>query len=344
MSSGSRVLSYSLAINEALHQAMAADGAVFLIGQGVKSPWYVGNTTRGLLKKFGPTRVIDTPVSENAVTGAAVGAALTRMRPVVVHPRMDFMLYCFDPIINQAANWHYMSGGTMAVPVVFWGIVNRGGEQAAQHSQALHSMFCHVPGLKVVAPSCPSDAKGLMLAAIEDDDPVVFVDDRALYNTTEVVPSASYTTPIGKAFVRRTGRDVTVLCFGGMVPVALDAAERAATEGIECTVVDLRTLKPFDRDLVLSATAETGRLVACDIGWRSGGWSAELVATVAEAGIPLKAPVRRVALPDAPAGAARTLEEGYFLTAEAVLRAVRGVMNGSSSRGESLRVASGSGR
>jgi pyruvate dehydrogenase E1 component beta subunit len=344
MSSGSRVLSYSLALNEALHQAMEANGAVFLIGQGVKSPWYVGNTTKGLLKRFGPTRVIDSPVSENAVTGAAVGAALSGMRPVVVHPRMDFMLYCFDPIINQAANWHYMSGGATPVPVVFWGIVNRGGEQAAQHSQALHSMFCHVPGLKVVAPSCATDAKGLMLAAIADDDPVVFVDDRALYSTSEVVPLASYTTPIGKAAIRRTGRDVTVVCFGGMVPVALDAAQRAAKEGIECTVVDLRTLKPFDRDLVLSATAQTGRLVACDIGWRSGGWSGELVATVAEAGIALKAPARRVALPDAPAGAARTLEEGYFPTAAAVLEAVRGVISGTSAYGESLRVASASGR
>jgi acetoin:2,6-dichlorophenolindophenol oxidoreductase subunit beta len=344
MSSGLRVLSYSLAINEALHQAMAADGAVFLIGQGVKSPWYVGNTTRGLLKKFGPTRVIDSPVSENAVTGAAVGAALTGMRPVVVHPRMDFMLYCFDPIINQAANWHYMSGGTMAVPAVFWGIVNRGGEQAAQHSQALHSMFCHVPGLKVVAPSCASDAKGLMIASIEDDDPVVFVDDRALYNTTEIVETSRYSTPIGKGVARRTGRDVTVLSFGGMVPLALQAAEQAASEGIDCTVVDLRTLKPFDRDLVLSATAETGRLVACDIGWRSGGWAGELVATVAEAGVALKAPARRVALADAPAGAARTLEEGYFLTADAILRAVRGVMGGTHARAESLPAAAGSGR
>ncbi len=341
MSSESRVLSYSLAINEALHQAMAADGTVLLIGQGVKSPWYVGNTTRGLLKKFGPRRVIDSPVSENAVTGAAVGAALTGMRSVVVHPRMDFMLYCFDPIINQAANWHFMSGGTTAVPVVFWGIINRGGEQAAQHSQALHSMFCHVPGLKVVAPSCPVDAKGLLLAAIEDDDPVVFVDDRALYNVSEPVPVQAYRTPIGNAVVRRHGGDVTILCFGGMVPVAMSAAARAAGEGIECTVVDLRTLKPFDRELVLSTTAETGRLVACDIGWRSGGWSAELVATIAEAGIPLKAPVRRVALPDAPTGAARTLEDAYFITPDTVLRAVRGVMDGIPAHIESLHAISG---
>ncbi len=157
------------------------------------------------------------------------------MRPVVVHPRMDFMLYCFDPIINQAANWHYMSGGISPVPVVFWGIVNRGGEQAAQHSQALHSMFCHVPGLKVVAPSCPADAKGLMLAAIFDDNPVVFIDDRWLYGATEPVREDAYRTPIGKGLIRRTGKDVTLIAWSGMVPVALEAAALAEHDGVSCT-------------------------------------------------------------------------------------------------------------
>ena len=325
MSSVARQLSYSLAINEALHQAMAADSRVFLIGQGVKSPWYVGNTANGLLKRFGPSRVIDTPVSENGVTGAAVGAAITGMRPIVVHPRMDFMLYGLDPIINQAANWHFMSGGTSSVPMVIWGIVNRGGEQAAQHSQALHSLFCHVPGLKVVAPSTPSDAKGLMLAAIHDDNPVVFVDDRQLYGITEAVPEEPYQTPIGKGRVRRAGTDVTVFCYSSMVPLALDAGERAAKDGISSDVVDLRTLKPFDRELILSGVAATGRVVICDVGWKSGGWAAEIMATIAEAGIPLKSSPRRVALPDVPAGAARTLECGYYPTAETILAAIRGV-------------------
>ncbi|MFH1934144.1 MAG: alpha-ketoacid dehydrogenase subunit beta, partial [Pseudomonadota bacterium] len=160
-----RQLSYALAINEALHQMMEADASVFLIGQGVKSPWYVGRTAEGLLERFGPERVIDTPVSENAMTGAAVGAAIVGMRPVVVHPRMDFMMYAFDPIVNEAANWHYMSGGRSHVPVVIWGIINRGGEQAAQHSQAIQAMFAHVPGLKVVMPATAYDAKGLMVSA-----------------------------------------------------------------------------------------------------------------------------------------------------------------------------------
>ena len=168
MSSKTRNLSYSLAINEAFHQTMEKDDSVILIGQGVKSPWYVGNTAQGLIPRFGEKRVLDTPVSENAMTGAAVGAAIAGMRPVVVHPRMDFMLYAFDPIINEAANWYYMNGGKVPVPVVIWGVVNRGGEQAAQHSQSLHAMFAHVPGLKVVMPATPYDAKGLMVAAIQE--------------------------------------------------------------------------------------------------------------------------------------------------------------------------------
>jgi len=323
MSSATRKLSYSLAINEALHQAMAADPRVFLIGQGVKSPWYVGNTANGLLKRFGAERVIDTPVSENGVTGAAVGAALTGMRPVVVHPRMDFMLYGFDPIINQAANWHYMSGGTSSAPVVFWGIVNRGGEQAAQHSQALHSMFCHVPGLKVVAPSSPADAKGLMLASIFDDNPVVFVDDRWLYSTTDAVPEAMYQTPIGSGVVLRRGTDLTILCYSGMVPLALEAATLAGQEGVSCAIVDLRTLKPFDRELVLSSVGATGRVLVCDVGWKSGGWGAEIITTIVEAGVTLKTAPRRVALPDTPAGAARTLEKGYYPTATTILGVIR---------------------
>src|SRR5262245_35127158 len=170
MSSAPRSLSYEAAINEALLQTMAADSSVFLIGQGVKSPWYVGNTCTHLLERFGADRVIDTPVSENAITGTAVGAALAGMRPIVVHPRIDFLMYGLDPLVNEAANWHYMSGGRASVPMVLWGIINRGGEQAAQHSQALQAWFAHVPGLKVVMPATPYDAKGLLIAAIRDDN------------------------------------------------------------------------------------------------------------------------------------------------------------------------------
>jgi len=321
MSTERRKLKYCLAINEALHQVMAADKSVFLIGQGVKSPWYVGNTANGLLERFGEGRVIDTPVSENAMTGAAVGAAISGMRPVVVHPRMDFMLYAMDPIINEAANWHYMTGGRASVPMVIWGIVNRGGEQAAQHSQALHGMFAHVPGLKVVMPSTPYDAKGLLISAIKDDNPVVFIDERWLYDTEGEVPRAMYTVPIGKAKIRRRGRDVTVVATSYLVKEAMKAAEVLSGQGVDAEIVDLLSVKPIDVDAILRSVGKTGRLVVIDGGWRTCGISAEVSALVAEAwGGRLKAPVLRLALPDSPAPASRVLEREYYIDGERIAR------------------------
>lgn len=312
MSTG-RTLNYSLAINEALHQMMASDPTVFLIGQGVKSPWYVGNTCQGLLERFGPERVIDTPVSENAISGAAVGAAIAGMKAVVVHPRMDFMLYAFDPIINEAANWHYMNGGRASVPVVFWGIINRGGEQAAQHSQALHAMFAHVPGLKVVMPSTAHDAKGLMISAIRDPNPVVFVDDRWLYGVEGEVPEEPYEVPIGKGIVRREGQDVSLIASSFMVNLAVDAASTLAGRGISVEVIDVRSLKPIDKDLLLSSVKKTGSVVVADGGWRSFGAAAEISAILSEDGFEyLKAPIRRVTLPDCPAPASSALEKVYY--------------------------------
>jgi len=323
-------MTYSLAINEALHQAMEADPTVFLIGQGVKSPWYVGNTAQGLLDRFGPARVIDTPVSENAVTGAAVGAAVAGMRPIVVHPRMDFMFYAFDPIVNEAANWHYMSGGCSSVPVVFWGIINRGGEQAAQHSQALHGMFAHVPGLKVVMPATPYDAKGLMLAAIRDPNPVVFVDDRWLYGQEGPVPEEPYEVEIGRGRLVRGGKDVTLVASSWMVQEAERAALLLEGEGIGAEVIDLRTIKPLDIDLILSSLDKTGRLVVVDGGWRTCGLAAEVAALAAERGFgSLKAPVVRVTLPDCPAPASAALEKVYYRTAADICRAARKLVTGS---------------
>jgi len=319
-----RTLSYSLAINEAFHQAMSEYPTVFLIGQGVKSPWYVGNTAQGLLDRFGEARVIDTPVSENAITGAAIGAALAGMKPVVIHPRMDFMLYAFDPIINEAANWCYMNGGKASVPVVFWGIINRGGEQAAQHSQALHAIFSHVPGLKVVMPATPYDAKGLMIAAIKDPNPVVFIDDRWLYQNEEAVPEAFYEVEIGKGAIRKEGRDVTVVAVSYMAHEATRAVQELAGEGINVELVDPRTVKPLDIDLILRSVEKTGRLVICDVGWYSWGWAAEVAALVSERAFKsLKAPVRRVALPDCPAPASSVLEKAYYRGRQDIVAAVK---------------------
>jgi pyruvate dehydrogenase E1 component beta subunit len=325
MSTGRR-LAFSLAINEAFHQTMAADPTVLLMGQGTKSPWYVGNTAEGLLERFGADRVIDTPVSENAMTGAAVGAALAGLRPVVVHARMDFMFYAFDPIFNAAANWYAMTGGRASVPVVFWGVINRGGEQAAQHSQALHAMFAHAPGLKVVMPSTPYDAKGLMVAAIRDPNPVVFIDDRWLYAQTDVVPEDLYEVEIGRGIVRRAGRDVTLVAISHMAHEAVKAVPELASLGIDVEIIDPRTVKPLDVDLILESVRKTGRLVVADVGWLTGGVAAEIAALVCERAFPhLKSPVRRLALPDCPAPASVSLEQAYYNGSRDIVRAVLSV-------------------
>jgi len=322
--SSARKLRYSLAINEAFHQMMASDDSVFLIGQGTKSPWYVGNTTKGLLEKFGAKRVIDTPVSENAMTGAAVGSALAGMKPIIVHPRMDFMLYAFDPIINQAANWHYMNGGKLSVPVVIWGIINRGGEQAAQHSQALHAMFAHVPGLKVVMPATAYDAKGLMIASILDPNPVVYIDDRFLYNDEDAVPEDVYKVEIGKGIIRKEGADVTVVAISLMAREALKAAGNLAKRGIDVECIDLRTAKPIDHDLILASVRKTGRLVVADVGWKTCGLAAEISAIVSEQAFEyLKAPIKRITLPDCPAPASTVLEKEYYKTHVDIEQAVK---------------------
>lgn len=325
MNNKRRHLSYCLAINEAFHEIMAADSSVIVIGQGLKSPWYVGKTADGLLHRFGNMRVLDTPVSENGVTGVAVGAALAGMRAVVVHPRMDFMFYAFDPIINQAANWSYMFDGKASVPVVFWGIINRGGEQAAQHSQALHAMFAHVPGLKVVMPSTPFDAKGLLISAIQDLNPVVYIDDRWLYNDEGPVPKTMYSVPIGRGIARTKGKDVTIVGISYLAREAVRAAAVLKTCGIEAEVIDPRTIAPLDMNIIFKSVRKTGRLLVADVGWLTGGISAEITARVAEtAGARfLKCPIRRLALPDCPAPMCRPLERAYYVTADDIVRTVK---------------------
>jgi len=319
-----RQISYVQAINETLHQMIEKDMRVFLIGQGVTSPWYVGNTTVGLIDRFGHGRVIDTPVSENGITGAAVGAALTGMRPVIAHPRMDFMYYAMDPIANHAANWHYMFGGAVSVPITIWGIINRGGEQAAQHSQALQAMFMHLPGLKVVMPSTPYDAKGLLVASIEDDNPVIYIDDRWLYDYVGGVPEETYTVPIGKGIVRRKGSDVTVVATSYMVHEAMSAAENLEKEGVDVEVVDLRSLKPLDETLIFDSVKKTGRLLIADGGWKTCGVGAEISARVVDNVFNyLKAPIIRVSLPDTPAPASSVLEKAYYPTSEDIISSVR---------------------
>lgn len=309
-----RTISYAQAINEALCQLLDSDPSAFLMGQGVTSPWYVGSTTDGLVDRFGPGRVIDTPVSENCISGAAVGAALAGMHPILEHPRMDFMYYAFDPIINHAANWYYMFGGQLSVPLTIWGIINRGGEQSSQHSQALQALFMHIPGLKVVMPSTPYDAKGLLAACVADGNPVLYIDDRWLYNDKGDVPEELYTVPVGKGVIRRAGTKATVVATSYLVKEAMKAAELLEKRGIDIEVIDPRTIKPLDEALIMDSVKKTGRIVIADGGWKTGGVAAEIAARVAESPLvkDLKAPVRRLTLPDLPAPASSSLETVYF--------------------------------
>ena len=303
---------------------MEKDSRVFIIGQGVTSPWYVGDTTAGLVDKFGAKRVIDTPVSEAAITGVANGAALAGMKPVLIFPRMDFMYLAMDQIINQAANWHYMFGGQVNVPLTIRGIVNRGGEQAAQHSQALQAIFAHIPGLKVVMPAAPYDAKGLLISAILDENPVIYIDDKWLYQEEGEVPEEIYAVPIGKGEIKKEGKDITITAISYLVPEAIKAAKELKEEGIDAEVIDLRSVKPLDEKLILKSVAKTGRLVIADAGWETGGVSAE-IAKKTYNGLfqKLKAPIEIVALPDVPAPASCSLEKEYYPDKNKIIKAVK---------------------
>jgi pyruvate dehydrogenase E1 component beta subunit len=319
-----RKIKYVEAINEAFHQMMEKDERVFVIGVGVNSPWYVGQSMVGLWDKFGDKRVIDPPVSENAITGIAIGAAMAGMRPVVIHPRMDFMYLAMDQIVNHAAHWHYMFGGKVNVPVVIRGIINRGGEQAAQHSQALHGLFAHIPGLKIVMPSTPYDAKGLLVASILDDNPVIYIDDRWLYEEEGEVPEEIYSVPIGKAVIKKKGSDVTVVATSYMVVEALKAAELLEKENIRIEVIDLMTIKPIDKETLFNSVKKTGRLIVVDASWRTCGISSEICSLVQEEFFEyLNSPILRVTLPDTPAPASSTLEKVYYPRAEDIVTTVR---------------------
>jgi len=319
-----RKITHSEAIKEAMEQIMERDKRVFLIGQGCTSPWYVGNTTTGLVDKFGEKRVIDTPVSENAVTGVAAGSAMAGLRPVLVFPRMDFMYLALDQIINQAANWYYMFGGKVNVPLTIRGIVNRGGEQAAQHSQAIQAILAHVPGLKVVMPSTPYDAKGLLISAIQDNNPVIYIDDRWLYEEEGEVPEEIYTVPIGKGIIRKRGKDVTVVATSYMVQEALKAAEILRKEKIDAEIIDLRTIKPLDEKIILESVKKTKRLIIADLGWETGGISAEIAKRVYNNLYKeLKSPIEIVALPDAPAPASQALEKIYYPNENNIIKAAK---------------------
>ena len=319
----SRQLTCAQALREAQDLCLAADPSVFLMGLGVPDPKGIFGTTSGLAEAHGAERVFDMPCAENAMTGVAIGAALAGMRPVMTHQRVDFALLALEQLCNQAANWRAMFAGQQTVPLTVRLMVGRGWGQGPQHSQCLHAWLAHVPGLKVVMPTTPHDAKGLLIAAIEDDDPVVFIEHRWLHGLRGEVPEGHYTVPLGQAKILRPGRDVTLVASSHMTIEAMGAAQRLADEGVEAEVIDLRTISPWDRATVLDSVRRTGRLVAADGGWLTAGFAAEIVATVSEACFgELRAAPRRVTLPDAPTPTSPALAAAYYPTVVDLLRAV----------------------
>lgn len=309
----SRGLKFFQAVNEAIDLCMAKDPTVYIMGLGVPDPKGVFGTTLGLQQKYGSMRVMDMPTSENGMTGVAIGSALAGMRPIMTHQRIDFAVLAMEQIVNQAANWHYMFGRQMSVPLVIRMIIGRGWGQGPQHSQSLQAWFAHVPGLKVVMPTTPYDAKGLLIASIEDNNPVIFIEHRWLFNIMGHVPEGRYCVPLGQARVVREGNDVTIAATSYMTLEALRAAEMLAADGVRAEVIDIRTLKPLDESLILESVRKTGRLIVADSGWKTGGFGAEVVARMAEEALgDMKSAPRRVALPDCPTPTSRALTKHYY--------------------------------
>lgn len=319
-----RQLSYREAIREALHQALSLDPQVFLIGEGIDDPGGVFGTTTGLSTTFGSKRVMDMPLAENGMTGVAAGAAMTGMRPVLIHMRVDFLPMAMDQIINHVAKWSYMTGGRTKVPLTMRAIIGRGWGSAAQHSQSLHSLFAHIPGLRVVMPATPYDAKGMLLGAIASGIPSLIIEHRWLYDRLGPVPEEVYTVPTGTGTVLRKGEHVTLAGVSHMVVELLQAAEVLDREGIHAEVLDLRSVRPLDEALIIDSVRKTGRLVVAETGWRHCGIGAEVAAVVAEhAWDTLRAPVRRICPADCPTPASSVLEQAFYPGVKEIIAEVR---------------------
>ena len=323
----SREIKFFQAIHEAIDLCLADNPAVYVMGLGSPDPKGIFGTTLGLQKKYGPDRVMDMPTSENGMTGVAIGSALVGMRPIMTHQRVDFALLAVEQIVNQAAKWHYMFGGKMKVPMVIRLIIGRGWGQGPQHSQSLQSWFSHIPGLKVVMPANPHDVKGLLIASVEDDNPVIFLEHRWLYNIAGHVPEGVYRVPLGQAKVVREGNDLTIAATSYMTVEALRAAEMLSEDGIQIEVIDIRSLRPLDEALILESVRKTGRLIVADTGWKTVGFGAEIVARIVEEAFDdLKSPPRRVALPDCPAPTTPALADHYYPRSIHIMRIARKIL------------------
>ena len=325
--SDERKLAYVMAFNEAVSQAMEADPDVFCAGEDIGAFGGVFGTFGGLQAKFGADRVVDTPISEQAIVGLGVGAAATGLRPIVDLMFMDFICVAMDQIVNQAAKLKYMFGGEATLPLTITTAGGGGLSAAAQHSQSLEAILCHIPGLKVVYPSTPYDMKGLMMACIQEDNPTVMVKHKRLLGMTGHVPAEPYSIPLGTANVVRPGRDVTIVAYGRMVHESVAAAERLAADGIECEIIDPRTLQPLDTDTIVASARRTNRVLVVHEAVRFGGLGAEIAAQIQEAAFDyLDAPVGRIGAPFSPVPFSPALEQHYIPSSAAIEAGVREAM------------------
>ncbi len=319
-----RKLTVPEAIRETLDRALVMDKRIFIMGQGVDDPSGMFGMTLDLHKKYGKERVFDTPLSENALTGIGIGAAITGMRPVYFHNRPDFLLLAMDQIVNHASKYSYMFGGRLKIPLVIVAVIGKGWGSGAQHSQSLHGLFMHVPGLRLVMPSTAYDAKGLLVTSIADGNPVIFIEHRWLFKHKSYVPEELYAIPFGKGLIRRKGKDVTIVGVSYMVIEALRAAEELQKEGCDAEIIDPRTLRPLDEEIILESVRKTGHLVIADTDWRTCGVASEIASMVAQKGFQyLKSAIRIVAWPDVPMPSSYVLEEAFYPTKDSIVKAVK---------------------
>ena len=308
-----RELTYANAILEATDYSLAEDESVIVVGLGVPDPKGIFGTTTGLQDKYGDHRIMDMPLAENGMTGVITGASLNGIRPILIHQRVEFALLSVEQIVNQAAKWFYMNAGQQSVPIVIRLIIGRGWGQGAQHSQSLESWFAHIPGLKVVMPSNPYDAKGLLISSIEDNNPVIFLEHRWLHSTIDNVPSEGYRVPIGKARVVREGKDLTIIAHSYMVIEAIRCADVLIKEGISIEVLDLRSIRPIDTEAILNSVTKTHRLLVADNGWTFCGVSSEIISIVTENIFDeLASAPQRIGLNDSPSPSTRALANGFY--------------------------------
>lgn len=323
----SKQLTVSKAIREGLHEEMVRDDKVVVLGEDMAEMGSVFGITQGFLEEFGPLRVLDTPISESGFTGMAVGMAMRGVRPVVEWMYDDFITCCLDPVMNQAAKLRYMTGGQLTLPIVFRAPMGAGRRNAGQHSQCLEALFMHIPGLKLVCPSTAADAKGLLKAAIRDNDPVVFLEHKLLYAKKEVVPEGEYIIELGKADVKRPGKDLTIMTWSRQVYFALDAAEQLAAEGMDVEVLDLRSLVPLDWVAIRESVSRTHNVIVVEEGVKRGGVGAELSAMITEELFDeLDSPVGRVAGANVVSPFSPTLEDAVFPQVTDIVAAVRRVL------------------